>query len=93
MLRKIHQRLLQKRLFADETKKTSRVNSDSYKSNYNAKKVHVMKQAEVKRKIMECVKVGEKVILRIQTKNKVEEVVKRGILNYLSVVEKVTLKF
>ena len=33
------------------------------------KKDHVMKQAVVKSKILECVRVGEKVILRIQTKN------------------------
>ena len=51
-----------------------------------------MKQAAVKRKISEYVKVGEKVILSIQTKNQMEKLVKRKILNYLSVVEKVTLK-
>ena len=42
--------------FVDETNKTSRAKSGSYKSNWNAKKVHVMKQAAVKRKMLECVK-------------------------------------
>ena len=38
-LRKIHQSLLQKKVcFADETNRTSQENSDSYKSNSNAKK-------------------------------------------------------
>ena len=78
--------------FVDETNKTSRVNSDSYKSKYNAKKVHVMKREAVKRKMLECVKVRDKLILSIQTKNQMEKVVKRKRLNYLSVVEKVTLK-
>ena len=45
------------------------------------KKVHVIKLAAVKRKMLECVKVREKVILSIQTKNKIEEVVKRRSLN------------
>ena len=56
------------------------------------KKVHAMKQAEVKKKMLECVKVGENMILSIQTKNQMEKVVKRRRLNYLSVVGKVTLK-
>ena len=55
------------------------------------KQVHVVKQAVVKRKILEFVRVGEKVIWRIQTKNKIE-LLKRERLNYLIVVEKVTLK-
>ena len=39
MLRKIHQSLLQnKAFFADETNRTSQANSNSYKSNSNAKK-------------------------------------------------------
>ena len=52
-----------------------------------------MKQGAVKRKMLECVIVGEKVILSIQTNDKMEKVVKRRRLNYLSVVGKVTLKF
>ena len=36
------------------------------------KRVHVVKQAVAKRKIMECVWLGEKVILRIQTKNQMK---------------------
>ena len=56
------------------------------------KQVRVVNQAVVKRKILECVRVGEKLILRIQTKNKTEKVLKKKILNNLSVVEKVTLK-
>ena len=51
-----------------------------------------MKQGAVKRKMLECVKVGGKVILSIQTKNQMEKVVKRRRLNNLSVVGKVTLK-
>ena len=57
------------------------------------KKVHVMKQAEVKRNMLECVKVVEKVILSIQMRNQMEKVVKRRRLNELSVVGKVTLNF
>ena len=56
------------------------------------KNVRVMKQGTVKRKMLECVIVGEKVILSIQTKNQMEKVVKMRRLNYLSVVGKVTLK-
>ena len=41
--------------FANETNKTSQANSDSYKTNSTAKKVHVMKQGAVKKKILECV--------------------------------------
>ena len=76
----------------NETNQTSRAISYTYKSDLNKKKVHVVKQAVVKRKILECVRVGEKVILRIQTKNKMEKVLKRKRLNHLSFVEKVTLK-
>ena len=50
-----------------------------------------MKQAAVKRKILECVKVVEKVILSIQTNNQMEKVVKRKRLKYVSVGEKVEL--
>ena len=56
------------------------------------KKVHVVKQAVMKKKILECLKVGEKTILSIQTKNQMEKVLKRKRLNDLSVVEEVTLK-
>ena len=56
------------------------------------KQVHVVKQAVVKRKILEFVRVGEKVIWRIQTKNKIEKLLKRERLNYPIVIEKVTLK-
>ena len=56
------------------------------------KPVHVVNQVVVKRKMLECVKVGEKVILRIQTKNQMEKVFKRKRLNHLSVVEKGKLK-
>ena len=41
--------------FADETNRTSQANNDSYKTNSNAKKVHVMKQGAAKRKMLECV--------------------------------------
>ena len=56
------------------------------------KKVHVMKQRAVKRNILECVILEEKVVLNIQTRNQMETVVMRRRINYLSVVEKVTLK-
>ena len=38
MLSKIHQSLLKKGCFWDETNRTSQANSDSYKTNSNAKK-------------------------------------------------------
>ena len=53
----------------DETNRTSQANSDSYKTNLNAKKVHVMKQGAVEKKMLECVIVWEKVVLNIQKKN------------------------
>ena len=56
------------------------------------KQVHVVKEAVVKRKILECVRVGENLVLRIQTKNQMEKVLNRKRLNHLSVVEKVTMK-
>ena len=56
------------------------------------KKGLVMKQAAVKRKMLECVRVGERVILSIQTNNQMVKVVKMSRLKYLSVVEKLTLK-
>ena len=59
VISKIHQSLLQKKVcFADETNRTSQENSDSYKSNSNAKKVRVMKQVAVKSKMLECIIVG-----------------------------------
>ena len=39
------------------------------------KKVHVMKQGAVNKNMLECVIVGEKVILSIQTKDQMEKVV------------------
>ena len=45
-----------------------------------------MKQGVVKKKMLDCVIVGEKVILNIQTKNQMERVVMRRRINYLSVV-------
>ena len=51
-----------------------------------------MKQRAVNNNMLECVIVGEKVILSIQTKNKKETEVMRRIINYLSVVGKVMLK-
>ena len=56
------------------------------------KKVHVMKQGAVMKNMLECVIVGENVILSMQAKNQMEKVVKRRRLNYLSVVGRVTLK-
>ena len=52
-----------------------------------------MKQGAVKKNMLECVIVGEKAILSIQTKNQMEKVVIRRRINYLRVVGKVTLKF
>ena len=51
-----------------------------------------MKQGAVKKNMLELVIVGEKVILSIQTRNQTETVLVRRIINYLSVVGKVTLK-
>ena len=56
------------------------------------KNVHVMKQGAVKRKMLECVIVREKVILSIQTNIQMEKVAKKRRLNDPSVVGKVTLK-
>ena len=56
------------------------------KSNSNEKQVHAEKKSVVKRKMLECVKIGDKVVFKKQTKNKMEKVLKRKRLNYLSVV-------
>ena len=48
--------------FEDKTDITRQAKSDTYKTDLNAKKVHVMKQGAVKKNILECVIVGEKVI-------------------------------
>ena len=79
--------------FVDDTNKKVEQNVTPTNQIRMQKKAHVVKQAAVKRKMLECVKVGEKVILSIQTKNQMEKVLIRRRLNYLSVVEKVTLKF
>ena len=39
--------------FAGETKRTSQANSDSYNTDLNAKKVHVMNQGAVKKNMLE----------------------------------------
>ena len=41
--------------FEDKTNRTSQENSDSYKTDLNAKKVHVMNQGAVKKNMLECV--------------------------------------
>ena len=51
-----------------------------------------VKQEIAKRKMLECVRVVEKVMLRIQTNKWKEKLVKSKRLKYLSVAEKVTLK-
>ena len=56
------------------------------------KKVHVMKQGAFDKNTLECVIIGEKVILNIQMKNKMETVAMRRRINYLCLVGKVTLK-
>ena len=76
----------------DETNQTSGAKVTPTNKIRMQKQVHVLNQAVVKRKMLECVKVGEKVILRIQTKNKMEKILKRKRLYHLSVVKKVTLK-
>ena len=78
--------------FADETKKPVKRIVTPTNQIQMQKKVHVMKQGAVKRKMLECVIVGEKLILSLQTKNQTEKVVRRRGLNYLSLVGKVTLK-
>ena len=84
---KIHQSLLKKRLFGgcDKQKKIEQILTPKNQIRMQ-KNVHVMNQAAVKRKMLECVKVGEKVILSIQTENQMKKVVKRRRLNDLSVV-------
>ena len=44
--------------FADDTNRTSQANIDSYKTNSNAKKVHVMKQGAAKKNMLECMIIG-----------------------------------
>ena len=41
--------------FEDKTNRTSQANSDSYKTDLNAEKVHVMNQGAVKKNMLECV--------------------------------------
>ena len=53
---------------------------------------NLLKQAIMKKNILECVRVGEKIMLRIQIKNRNEKLVKSKRLKSLSVAEKVTLK-
>ena len=69
MLSKIHQSLLKKVVFG--TRQTELVKRIVIPTNQirMQKKVHVMKQGAVKRKMLECVIVGENVILSIQTNN------------------------
>ena len=54
--------------------------------------MHVIKQGAVNKNMLECVIVGEKVILSIQSKNQMDTVVMRRRINDLSVVGKVMLK-
>ena len=58
VLRKIQQSLIKKVCFADKTNITSPANIDSYKTNSNEKKLHVMKQGAVKKNMLGCVIVG-----------------------------------
>ena len=69
-IRKIHTSLLQKKVVL-LMRQTKQVQQEVTPTNHilMQKQVHVVKQEVVKRKILECVRVGEKVILRIQTKN------------------------
>ena len=91
---KIHQILLQKKVFL-WVRLTKQVEKHFTPTNQirKQKQVHVVKQTVVKRKMLECLKVGGKLILRIQTRNQMEKVLKRKRLNDLSVVKKLTLKF
>ena len=56
------------------------------------KKLHVMKQGSVKKNVLECVIVLEKLILNIQMNNQMETVAMRRRINYLCLVGKVTPK-
>ena len=76
----------------DETNRTSQANSDSYKTNSNAKKDACNEARGSEEEHVGMPDSRKKVILNIQTKNKMETVVMRRIINYLSVVGKVTLK-
>ena len=93
VLRKIHQSLIQKKvvLRMRQTELVKRIVTPT-KQIRMKKKVHVMKQGALKKNMLECVIVGEKVILSIQTRNQTEKVEMRTRINYLSVVGKVALK-
>ena len=54
VLRKIHQSLLLQ-MVEEKTKITCQENSDSYNTDLNAKKVHIMKQGAVGKNMWECV--------------------------------------
>ena len=84
---KIHQSLLQKKvvLWMRQTKQVEQEVTPKNKICMQ-KQVHVVKQAVVKKKMLEYVKVGEKVIFRIQTKNQMGKVLKRKRLNHQIVV-------
>ena len=89
VLRKIHQSLFQKKVILRmrQTKLVKQIVTPTNKTRI-LKNVHVIKQGAVKRKMLEYLIVGEKVILSIQAKNQMEKVVMRRIFNYLSVVRK-----
>ena len=76
----------------DETNRTSQANSDTYKTDLNAKKGACN---ETRSSIEEHVGIRDstrKGYLNIQTKNQMETVSMRRRINYLGVVEKLTLK-
>ena len=91
-MRNINQSLLKKKKIADETNRTSQANSDSYKTNSNAKK-----GAFNEARSSEEEHVGMRDIIRKgdfehSNEESMETAVMRRRINYLSVVGKVTLK-
>ena len=89
---KIHQSLLQKRFFVDETNQTSRERSYSYKSNLNAKTGSCSEASSSEEEDVGMRKSRRKRYLFIQMKYQMVKVLKRKTLNHLRVVEKVTFK-
>ena len=93
LLRKIHQSLLLKKVvFSTRLTELVKQIVTPTEQIWMQKKVHVMKQVAVKKNMLECVIVWEKVILNIQMSNQMETVAMRRRINYLCMVGKVTLK-
>ena len=73
-IKKAHLGHIKKGCFLNKTTRTSRATSNTYNSNFMRTHHYRVKQVVVKRKILECLRVGEKVILWLQTKKWEEEI-------------------